>query len=198
MHGFLMFVSYYVLMMFGIFVSRYLRLYVDWWFPVHIGFMTFSVLLAVVSIILANLMPGVDAVTPSMGGPSMSTMNVHHVLGYVTFALQLVQILLGYASHFQYKKTRTFAPWVPDKLHWFTGWVTLLCAAAAIYTAIWLMVLPDGYYWLWSMYLVLVLIGIASMELIVRKFYPPKSVPPVLNTQVEPTPEGSSKDDYEI
>jgi len=196
MHGILMFISYYVLMLFGIFVSRYLRLYVDWWFPVHIGFMSFSVLLAVVSIIVANLMPGVDAVTPSMGGPSMSTMNVHHILGYITFSLQIVQILLGATSHFRYKKNRIIVPWVPDRLHWYTGWVTLLCAAVTIYTAIWLMMLPDGYYWLWSMYLVLVLMGIAAMELIVRKLFPPRALRPIGAVQVGstplgPTPEGS-------
>jgi len=174
-HGILMFTAYFVLMLFGIFVSRYLRFYVNWWFPLHITSMLLSAFLAIAAYIIAvDIMPGVDGVPPEVGGPTRQTMSVHHRMGYASVGLLLLQLILGSTAHFSFDPNRRRTPWVPDKLHWFLGWFTMICAVVTIYCAIWLMVLPKNYYYMFTMFLVLVIICIGLMEVLIR-VWPPKS-----------------------
>jgi len=166
-HGMLMFLAYGILMAGGMFTARYIKPYAEWWFPLHILLMVCAFIIATPSFVLAiDVMPGLP-VPPEAGGASDEIMNCHHILGYITYSLTCLQLLLGTASHFMYNPGRKSTPWFPDRLHWGFGYLTLLSAFITIFVAVFMMNMPMDYAIVFSVYLGLVFGGIIFMEVFV-------------------------------
>eukprot|EP01088_Endostelium_zonatum_P004379 TRINITY_DN15619_c0_g1_i1.p1 TRINITY_DN15619_c0_g1~~TRINITY_DN15619_c0_g1_i1.p1 ORF type:complete len:245 (-),score=34.57 TRINITY_DN15619_c0_g1_i1:92-826(-) len=170
-HAALMFISFFILMPFGIFISRYLRHYLALWFPLHILIMLLSAIFAISSFVLAtSFMHGVH-VTAKFG-PSHSIIKLHHRFGYAAFSLLLFQLMLGMAAHVNFNDKRKNVPWVPDRLHWVLGWSTVLVAGVAVTVGGMVLEVPSSWGFVWGGYWVGLVVILVCMEVFVR-MYPP-------------------------
>jgi len=173
-HGALMFWGYFILMLAGIFVARYVKPYAKWWFYLHIVLMSFAIIIITVSFALAmTIMGGADGVPPEIGGPSMMVMNSHHIIGFITYALTGLQAFIGPAAHFMYDRNRKRPPIFPDMTHWGIGYLTLLLAAVNICLGIWTMTLPLSFAGVFFAFLAAAAILFGAMEIFVRYLFPP-------------------------
>lgn len=120
-HGSLMFISFAICMSLGIFVARYLKEYY-WWFPLHWVLQGLGVCLALVGFILALIMTD--------SGSHFSS--VHSWFGFATLAFGFLAPILGWASDLIYDPARSGIPVWPDKLHHWTGRLTVLIAYVTI------------------------------------------------------------------
>ena len=91
-HGGMMFVSWFILPIIGIYVARYLRKLN--WFPIHLSLMILTLLFTVASFILIVL---------HRPYPHFSSFdkinNAHTKIGLTVFILLIVQVILGSIAH---------------------------------------------------------------------------------------------------
>lgn len=128
-HGALMYLSYGVLMTFGVFVSRYLKAYY-WWFPLHIIVQVTAIIVALIGFIIAIKMT------------NRHFSNVHSWFGFVTLCLTAFSPFVGWAADLVYNPSRTHAPIWPDLIHRWSGRLTVLFSYVTIILGMKLYELP--------------------------------------------------------
>jgi len=119
LHGSLMIVAFAICMIFGIFVSRYLKDY-HWWFPLHIIIQVMAVGMALVAFAIALIMVPLHFSV------------LHSWFGLSVISLSVITPAVGWAGHLTFDPNRISAPIWPDQLHWWLGRFTVVLAFVTI------------------------------------------------------------------
>jgi len=115
-HGCLMFFSYAICMTFGIFVARYLRHKVAFWFSLHVVVQTVAVLACCSGFGIA-----IYLIHPHFDAP-------HAKLGYFIVSSSVITAILGIVADRMYDPSRgSHTPFFPDKLHWWVSRIVVIC-----------------------------------------------------------------------
>jgi len=121
-HGILMAVGFFILMPVGILVARYYKNLAKW-FEVH-AFLMFSAV-ALISAAFGIIVNAVHKDFPHSDKYGNLRLQVHSAIGLAVYILLLIQYILGFVTHKMYVPGRAGPPVFPDKVHWFTGRLTL-------------------------------------------------------------------------
>jgi len=113
-HGCLMFLSYGICMTFGIFVARFLRHKVQFWFNLHVIIQTVAIMASISAFGIAISLLDVHFDAP------------HAKMGYFIVSGSVITGVLGLVADRMYDPTRTKTPFFPDKLHWWVSRIVVL------------------------------------------------------------------------
>ncbi|KAI8617247.1 hypothetical protein BC830DRAFT_1114500 [Chytriomyces sp. MP71] len=158
-HGFLMLMAWGILPYVFTFVARYLKHRLGhWWFRIHLlgALATFS--FSIIGVLTVAIGGGVGF---KIRG------NTHVLLGAtVVYVLLPLQMLLGYLSNRWFKEDRVFIP-IWDRVHWWSGRVSIAVSIAAIHYGIYQAGFTYGWvaaFWAW-IFIVLVAFLVGQVAL---------------------------------
>jgi len=152
-HGALMVFSFGICMTFGIFVARYLRHRVQFWFPLHVFIQTIAIIAACCAFGI-----GIYLVHDHFA-------TLHGKFGYFIVTASILTGALGIIADRMYVENRTKTPFFPDKLHWWVSRIVVLLA----YVNIILGILDfwgynPSFIYVFAIYLVLIAVTTLFME----------------------------------
>jgi len=122
LHAGLMFSSFAMCLTFGIFVARYLKKNMNWWFRLHVVVQTLALIMASTGFGIAIWMVG-----------SRHFASLHAYFGYCVFILSILTAIIGFLAHRLFNPGRFKTPIWPDKLHWYFARLVMLGSYVTIF-----------------------------------------------------------------
>ncbi|KAJ1543819.1 S-methyl-5-thioribose-1-phosphate isomerase [Nowakowskiella sp. JEL0078] len=157
-HGWLMFASWSVSSVIGIFFAKFLKSLGKKWFYSHVGFMSFTVIATIGSFVYIFL---------NSAGDHFS--DPHKVIGLIILISILLQAISGVTSHLWWNPQRLSIPWW-DFLHWNFGRALVLLSFAETALGI-IKFLPNDKLWI-SLYLayIFVILLVYGIIMLLQRF----------------------------